>query len=449
MLNTIVVDFYLDHTKMAIHELENNEIIKIKYWLVDNKYCDLEIKHTFEEVQNTFVDIYIPDDIYNEGRKYLYYFINIQNRWVDSTEVSNYVHDFHLYFKYWYSIFQKENIELLLMGNAPHAGITYMAYVVAKILNVKILITEQICQIQNRFICFKDLQRVGYRDFNPFNSQSEYQHIENKFEKDLFYMKNIEPELNSSDLDITKFFDVKRILRKMREKKSCFFYFALQKISYKVIRMILSKEFRKTINTLDINFDKNKKFVYFPLHFQPEMTTDTLGGMYEDQIIALEKIAYLIPDDWVIYIKENPKQTYYKRSRRFFDRIGSIKKVQWVNSKISTYALIASSQFVATITGTVGWEAVSGGKNVLLFGAAWYRTLPGIFEYTKNMDINKLLTYKINHAELEDKFNYMYNNILLPGVIAGGNGKDFYSSFDSKDNNFIVYNSLKLAIDKY
>lgn len=65
------------------------------------------------------------------------------------------------------------------------------------------------------------------------------------------------------------------------------------------------------------------------------------------------------------------------------------------------------------------------------------------------MDINKLLTYKINHAELEDKFNYMYNNILLPGVIAGGNGKDFYSRFDSKDNNFIVYNSLKLAIDKY
>ena len=31
MLDVIVVDFYLEHIKMDIYELENNDIIKIQY----------------------------------------------------------------------------------------------------------------------------------------------------------------------------------------------------------------------------------------------------------------------------------------------------------------------------------------------------------------------------------------------------------------------------------
>lgn len=38
MINTVVIDFYLDHTREAILKLEEENLIKIKYWLVDKKY---------------------------------------------------------------------------------------------------------------------------------------------------------------------------------------------------------------------------------------------------------------------------------------------------------------------------------------------------------------------------------------------------------------------------
>ena len=38
------------------------------------------------------------------------------------------------------------------------------------------------------------------------------------------------------------------------------------------------------------------EYVYFPLHLQPEMSTDTNGGMFTDQLLALEKLSRVMPD---------------------------------------------------------------------------------------------------------------------------------------------------------
>ena len=61
------------------------------------------------------------------------------------------------------------------------------------------------------------------------------------------------------------------------------------------------------------------------------------------------------------------------RGKYFFDRLKLIKNAVLVDSSYNTYDLISKSKFVATITGTAGWEAISGGENVLIFGLAWYK----------------------------------------------------------------------------
>ena len=68
MINTVVIDFYLDHTREAILKLEEENLIKIKYWLVDKKYNTEESMHSVEMediLRETYEDIVCPDHLYD------------------------------------------------------------------------------------------------------------------------------------------------------------------------------------------------------------------------------------------------------------------------------------------------------------------------------------------------------------------------------------------------
>ena len=131
------------------------------------------------------------------------------------------------------------------------------------------------------------------------------------------------------------------------------------------------------------------KYVYVPLHLQPEMTTCALGGKYDDQALLLEDLRQWLPDDIWIFIKENPKQgkrfppaaSRLYRNKRFFQRISALKRVRFVPQEHSSAELIQGSEFVATVTGTAGFEALLRGKQCLVFGRAWYRKFSGAVEW--------------------------------------------------------------------
>ena len=454
MLNAVIIDFNLEHVKKAILKLEEDKIINIKYWLVAKEFDVNRTIYNYnnEGIEKSYLDVSVPSEIYQNLRKQIYSFINFENRYNDIIETQDYLHNFYMFVRYWYRIFKDNNIALLMMDNLPHGGFQYIAYLLAKEMNIKVIMTSQMPHIHNRFMCCKTIARFGCRDFN-FSFNNEWQTIERKYDKDIFYMKNIKPVLNSSDKPLLSFLHNKNVtntlLTRFKSEKSLILYFIGQKIGYKLIRTYLKYCYIKHRNDLCQEFDKKKNFVYFPLHLQPEMTTDTLGGIYEDQLLCLEKLSSILPKDWVIYVKENPKQTYYKRSKRFFRRFSCIKNVSLVPPETNTYDLIKYSKFVSTITGTVGWEAITGGKNVLIFGYAWYRTLPGVFEYNENLKIDEILKYKIDHNELEKSFNDFYRTNLLPGVIADQAFKFYNPDFTTEKNNDVVYNSLKIAINNY
>jgi len=49
-----------------------------------------------------------------------------------------------------------------------------------------------------------------------------------------------------------------------------------------------------------------------------------------------------------------------------------------------------------TITGTAGWEAIRMGKPALIFGHAWYKKFPGVFEWRNGFDLNAILNCEIS-----------------------------------------------------
>jgi hypothetical protein len=208
-----------------------------------------------------------------------------------------------------------------------------------------------------------------------------------------------------------------------------------------ISRYIDYKRSKKELsNLIHWDVDLKAKFVYFPLHLQPELTTSALGDIYVDQLLAIEILSSILPDDWYIYIKENPKQTELMRSKWFFRRLKCIKNAKYLSGNYDTYSLIANSMFVSTITGTSGWEAITGGKNVLVFGNPWYKNLPGVFPYNDDFNLKDILRYSMDHSLLEKEFNNLLK-ITGEGVI-----DDTYCSlvenFDESENSQNITNSI-------
>jgi hypothetical protein len=203
------------------------------------------------------------------------------------------------------------------------------------------------------------------------------------------------------------------------------------------------KMYTRYANTA-VNF--SEPYVYFPLHLQPELTTSTLGDKYADQLLAIEHLSKLLPPGWFIYLKENPIQTEFMRGRFFWERIKILPNVKFVPIETNTHQLIQHSQFVATITGTAGWEAITGGKNVLVFGRPWYLTLPGVFRYQDGVSLDTLVNQPIDHAKLEEAFSRLCQK--MGGGMVSEDYKPLMPGFDPAENEQMLARTLKQILQE-
>lgn len=150
--------------------------------------------------------------------------------------------------------------------------------------------------------------------------------------------------------------------------------------------------------------DLDRPFVYVPLHNQPEMSASTLGGRYRDQVLMIEAVSRSVPDDWTIYIKENPRQGAYARGPLYFHRLERLPNVRLVPSYASSQALVAKAKVVATVVGTAGWEGLLSGIPTVTFGAAWYQSMPGVTAFAEGMDFEQIASKPPDHAALESAY---------------------------------------------
>ncbi len=158
--------------------------------------------------------------------------------------------------------------------------------------------------------------------------------------------------------------------------------------------------------------------MYFPLHLQPELTTDILGGGTADQLLAIEELARALPSNILIYAKENPKQSLYMRDPSFFRRLRDIPSVRYLPIEVPSLDLVRRSIAVATVTGTAGWEAIQMGKPAFCFGYAWFRGLPGAFEWekVKHCAGDTISSFQFDKEALQNSFRKRCS-YLWPGIV--------------------------------
>lgn len=448
---TIISGYQFNFLKSAIQLLEENKIISIEKWILPEEAINEIHKNEIWWWNIVYKEKFYGRSILSEEEeKYLFskfpifeqHLVREKIFELDSQyELRNIIIKFAYYFIY---IIKIKRIELILFSDVPHGAYDVILYYVAKMLNVRTIFLMGSFWAGRTFI-YEDINDIGTFKIDG-NKKLD---IEEKFEKRLPYMdKSSSFEEVKEKLEVILKFKYWYQSKKETFQRNLVMYGNVENYILKHIERWSKRKVAK--NTFKYNYSKyftesigNDKFVYFPLHLQPEMTTDTLGGVYFDQLLAIEKLRNVLPSDWYIYVKENPKQESYMRGQRFYDRINSIENVKLLGKDVSTYEIMKKCQFVATITGTAGWEAITGGKQALVFGFAWYRYFPGVSIYHENINIDKVLSKKIDHNKIEEGAYYL-KNITKDFYI--NNYHEKFSENNEEENNDKLYKSLSQII---
>lgn len=437
-MNTLIYGMHWKSQTQALKELETDGLIDIKIWIGKNKENHINMgklrRVKIEKEPYSGFNSNIYDEVYKKSfPMFLDMFARNPSQYAITHQES--INLYNYFFDYFSNILHKNNIELMIFYNLPHFGSDYLLTVIAKHMGIKMLLMSQ-SLVPNRFYYVTDLDDFGMFQTSMVKFDYPHQKVNFGANKVQFYMKNIKLKYRNCS-----YVFVDRLRKYIFRSVGRMTFLGVIK-SYIDCRNF--KSFYKKLKHDTI--DKSKKAVYFPLQMQPEMTTSTLGGIYTDQILAIEKISNIIPDDWVIYVKENPKQLERHRGEFFFKRLSLIQKAKYISKEFNSFDLIESSEFVATITGTVGWESLMVEKPCVIFGHVWYQEFQGIIKYHSNLTLQEIIDTKVDKNSVEVD----YNNLIkctANGIVDRGYNPHF-SKYSDENNTKYLKESLSKIIEQ-
>lgn len=120
-------------------------------------------------------------------------------------------------------------------------------------------------------------------------------------------------------------------------------------------------------------------YIFYALHMQPEATVTPGGGLFENQLFAIDLLASAGKSLGItILVKEHYVQS--TRDKIFYDDLKKMKNVRLIKTGVSSEKLIMNAVAVASLTGSCLLEGALKKKPVFIFGENYYwKGLPGAF----------------------------------------------------------------------
>lgn len=119
--------------------------------------------------------------------------------------------------------------------------------------------------------------------------------------------------------------------------------------------------------TVSLQSLQNRKFVYFPLATEPEVTLQVLSQQYFFQLETIAALARDLPADVLLVTKEH-HPACGARSSGFYDQILSFKNLRMLDLRTPGLDVVRQANVVVTISGSAGFEAATMGKPTIVLG---------------------------------------------------------------------------------
>lgn len=229
---------------------------------------------------------------------------------------------------------------------------------------------------------------------------------------------------------------LKYLSQRKKYKKVDFNSEILMRYIFKYFIKAIKSRIRKISQRNIFDAVKNERYYLFPLHLQPEASTAVRATYFCDQVNAIKNIAFALPFDSKLYVKEHPSAVGTQPDS-FYKEIKKIPNVSLLHYKEDVKDLIANSEGVITLTSTIGLEAMFSGKPVYVFGDVFYEYHPLHFKVNGYEDLRqKLKEERVFSNDANERFFMAYYRNIVPGGIINLSSNDY-----SK-----IYNRIKERI---
>lgn len=156
------------------------------------------------------------------------------------------------------------------------------------------------------------------------------------------------------------------------------------------------KKFYESLCDANLQLTDEKPYVAVFLHLQPERTTMPEGGAFAQQWLMVQMLASICASlGWNVYVKEHPSTFMFGpklyRGKWFYDGLKVLPNVHLISTKVDSGLILKNAKVIATVTGTVGIEAVAKGIPALLFGESPYIGCAGTFRIKTHDDLQRAL----------------------------------------------------------
>lgn len=168
---------------------------------------------------------------------------------------------------------------------------------------------------------------------------------------------------------------IRSFKKEFRDPCSYMYYKAYKEITDPLVFYIKYQRAKKYYHSA--NYDE--KFVYYPLHYQPEASTIVCAQKYEKQLFFIDSWAKSIPADTKLYVKEHYAILGH-RDLSFYEELKKYPNVVLIDPWESSRKLMEKAQAVTTLTGTAGWEAMLLRRPVFIGGNIFFDNAPGVIK---------------------------------------------------------------------
>ncbi len=359
--------------------------------------------------------------------------------------------------RYWANEIISNNINLVIFMVTPHHCGEYILYALCRVKNIKtVILYPQLANNGVGFFLGNTLENTGesiatrYEQIKDSDIElSEFMQGIYANAKGNIVMSLKDPK--AMNTEVRKMFLAKNSLKIIKKD-----VFRILKIKLNILKMnnkqrsldyyrrlcdirIKSRIYEKKMDHIDDyeklskKIDPKEKYIYMPLHMQPEASTLPMAGVFEDQMIMLSMLSFFANKyGFKIYVKEHYVQV--NREPGFYKRISDLANVDLITLEENSLNLIRKSMAVASITGNCLLEALINKKYALAFGDGHcFKGAPNILQVKSNAELeeslNIILTRKPSFEDadikrylraIQDEMVYSY----IDGL------KEVYSDYD-------------------